>query len=164
MMSAKPPSKKNRTVKNVNVEVQRTNVAVLGRIPAAARIQQWAIAALGRRANGQDLTVRVVGKVEMARLNRRYRGKIGPTNVLSFQADVPPGVETSLLGDIVICADVVWREAQQQGKHLQAHWCHMVVHGVLHLLGYDHENDRDAKSMERHETTILLGLGFAKPY
>lgn len=164
MMSAKPPSKKNRTVKNVNIEVQRTNVAVLGRIPAAARIQQWAIAALGRRANGQDITVRVVGKVEMARLNRRYRGKTGPTNVLSFHADVPPGVETNLLGDIVICADVVWREAQQQGKRIQAHWCHMVVHGVLHLLGYDHENDRDAKSMERHETTILLGLGFAKPY
>lgn len=164
MMSAKLLNKKNRTDKTANIEVQCTTVAVLGRIPAAARIRQWALAALGRRANGQDLTVRVVGKHEMARLNRRYRGKAGPTNVLSFQADVPPGVEANLLGDIVICADVVWREAQQQGKRIQAHWCHMVVHGVLHLLGYDHENDRDAKSMERHETTILLSLGFANPY
>jgi probable rRNA maturation factor len=106
----------------------------------------------------------MVNDAEMARLNRRFRGKAGPTNVLSFQIEVPAGVDTPHLGDIVICADVIRREAREQGKRVQAHWCHMVVHGVLHLLGYDHENERDGAIMERKETAILSRLGFPNPY
>lgn len=163
-MNGKQPKKRPRTVMAVNVEIQRVNPVALGRVPAKARIREWVTAALGRRARGQELTIRMVNNAEMARLNRRFRGKAGPTNVLSFQADVPPGVDTLLLGDIVICADVIRREAREQGKRVQAHWCHMVVHGVLHLLGYDHENERDGAVMERKETAILSRLGFPNPY
>lgn len=163
-MNEKQPKKRPRTVMAVNVEIQRVNPVALGRVPAKARIREWVTVALGPRARGQELTIRMVNNAEMARLNRRFRGKAGPTNVLSFQADVPPGVDTLLLGDIVICADVIRREAREQGKRVQAHWCHMVVHGVLHLLGYDHENERDGAVMERKETAILSRLGFPNPY
>lgn len=163
-MNVKRPKKPPRTVMAVSVEVQRVNPVALGRVPTTIRIREWVAAAVGRHARGQELTIRMVNSAEMARLNRRFRGKTGPTNVLSFQADVPPGVETALLGDIVICADVIRREAREQSKRVQAHWCHMVVHGVLHLLGYDHENERDGAVMERKETVILTRLGFPNPY
>jgi probable rRNA maturation factor len=100
----------------------------------------------------------------MTALNQTFRGKTGPTNVLSFPADLPPGTDAPLLGDIVICAPVVRREAQQQGKSLTAHWAHMAVHGTLHLLGYDHIDAAQAEEMESLETHILTGMHFPCPY
>ena len=100
----------------------------------------------------------------MAELNEQYRHKSGTTNVLSFPFENPPGAESNILGDIVVCAPVVEREAREQGKTLMSHWSHMVVHGILHLRGYDHETDDEAKAMEDLETQILTGLGFDAPY
>lgn len=122
-----------------------------------------------------ELTIRIVGAAESRRLNRTWRNKDKPTNVLSFPAApvAPTGngrpsrfpvKQFSELGDLAICAPVVAREAREQGKSPQAHWAHMVVHGVLHLLGYDHENDRDADVMEAHEVKILAQFGISNPY
>lgn len=118
----------------------------------------------GRGDDSVSLSVRVVDENEIADLNQRYRMKAGPTNVLSFPFEDPPGVESDELGDVIICAPVVQREAAEQGKSETAHWAHMVVHGVLHLCGYDHVDDADADVMESRETAILTGLGFPAPY
>ena len=106
----------------------------------------------------------MVDTEEMATLNRAYRGKEGPTNVLSFPYDLPPEAGLALLGDIVICAPVVAREAREQGKTLDAHWAHMTVHGALHLLGYDHIDEHEAAAMEALETDILARLDYPCPY
>lgn len=111
-----------------------------------------------------ELCLRIIDKDEMQALNARYRGKDYPTNVLSFPADLPPEVELNLLGDIVICAPVVRDEATAQSKTLAAHWDHMLIHGVFHLLGYDHETDTEATEMESLETTALARLGWPCPY
>jgi probable rRNA maturation factor len=120
--------------------------------------------AIGRRAAGGELGVRVVGSAESRRLNGRYRGKDKPTNVLSFPPAPLPGGAARPLGDLVICAQVVRSEARTQGKLLEAHWAHLVVHGALHLIGYDHEREAEAKRMERREVAVLRRLGFANPY
>jgi probable rRNA maturation factor len=128
-------------------------------------VQLWAEAAL--QSLDQDsvsLSVRVVDAQEITELNQRYRSKSGPTNVLSFPFEDPPGVDSDELGDVVVCAPVVEREALEQGKTTEEHWAHMVVHGVLHLCGYDHIEDDDAEKMENEETRILTGLGFPAPY
>jgi probable rRNA maturation factor len=134
-------------------------------VPAAAEIKRWARRALAAEVRG-ELTVRIVDEGESAELNSRYRGKKGPTNVLSFAADAPPGAGEEVLpfGDLVICAEVVEREAREQGKALAAHWAHMVVHGALHLQGYDHETVRDARLMEARERALLAEMGFPDPY
>ena len=108
--------------------------------------------------------MRVVDEVEMTALNRRYRGKDAPTNVLSFPFGGLPGVETPLLGDVVICAPVVAAEAVVQGKPLPAHWAHLVIHGVLHLQGYDHHAQAGAQRMEALESRLLAGLGYPDPW
>jgi probable rRNA maturation factor len=151
------------TRRAVAVAVQRVTRAA--GVPPNARLTRWALAALKRTACG-ELTVRVVGRGESAALNARYRGKRGPTNVLSFLSDpaVARSRELLPLGDVVICASVVAREAREQGKTLAAHWAHMVIHGTLHLQGYDHENARDAAAMEARERALLGGLGFPDPY
>lgn len=134
-------------------------------IPGEQTMLMWATAAVGGRVdNGTELTVRVVDDKESAELNSTYRSKEGPTNVLSFPFEAPEGVPMSLLGDIVICAPVVARQAKEQEKGLEAHWAHMVVHGCLHLLGYDHQDEEQAISMETLETEILAGLGYSDPY
>jgi probable rRNA maturation factor len=99
-------------------------------------------------------------------LNSTYRQKTGPTNVLSFPFDLPEDIQLDMpiLGDIVVCADVVNREAQEQHKTLDVHWAHMIIHGVFHLLGYDHETDHDAEKMERLEINVMQSLGFNNPY
>ena len=129
-------------------------------------IRRWVEAVMAAEHNTADveLTVRIVGTEEITELNERYRHKTGPTNILSFPFEAPPGVELNLLGDLVIAAAVVVSEAQQQHKTESAHWAHMVVHGTLHLLGYDHQTAADAEDMEAREIRILQNLGYANPY
>ena len=133
-------------------------------LPTAEQIEQWATAAIQPQSNEVEMTVRIVDEAESHELNLNYRGKDRPTNVLSFPFECPDEVELPLLGDLVICRQVVEREAQEQDKPLMAHWAHMVVHGSLHLLGYDHIEDDEAEEMESLETQIMTGLGFADPY
>jgi probable rRNA maturation factor len=152
--------------RSLRVDVQ---AAVRAWAPRARDIAAWAGMAIGRRAAGGELGVRVVGAAESRRLNARYRGKDKPTNVLSFPT--PYALRASAgkpserpLGDLVICAQVVRSEAREQGKRLEAHWAHLVVHGALHLIGYDHEREAEAKRMERREVAVLRRLGFENPY
>ena len=133
-------------------------------LPTAEEIEQWAAAAVQPQRDEVEMTVRIVDEAESHELNLNYRGKDRPTNVLSFPFECPDEVELPLLGDLVICRQVVEREAQEQDKPLMAHWAHMVVHGSLHLLGYDHIEDDEAEEMESLETQIMTGLGFADPY
>ena len=133
-------------------------------LPTAEEIEQWATAAVQPQSDEVEMTVRIVDEAESHALNLNYRGKHRPTNVLSFPFECPDEVELPLLGDLVICRQVVEREAQEQDKPLMAHWAHMVVHGSLHLLGYDHIEDDEAEEMESLETQIMTGLGFADPY
>jgi probable rRNA maturation factor len=134
-------------------------------VPSQRRLTEWAQGAAGARAGARELAIRVVTPAESRRLNLGYRGKDKPTNVLSFPGGgLPAGVPDAPLGDLAICAAVVTREARAQNKTLAAHWAHMVVHGTLHLLGYDHERDADALKMERRERTVLARLGFPDPY
>ena len=133
-------------------------------LPTAEQIEQWATAAVQPQSDEVGMTVRIVDEAESHALNLNYRGKDRPTNVLSFPFECPDEVELPLLGDLVICRQVVEREAQEQDKPLMAHWAHMVVHGSLHLLGYDHIEDNEAEEMESLETQIMTGLGFADPY
>ncbi len=134
-------------------------------LPAKSTLQRWACAALqGMGRQRVELGVRIVGAAESASLNHRYRQKHGPTNVLSFSFKAPSGTRSNVLGDLVICAPVVRREAREQHKLLRAHWAHMVVHGILHLRGYDHQRRQDAAVMEKKEIRMLEDLGFVNPY
>lgn len=133
-------------------------------LPSEEDFQQWVAAALPQDKQHCELTVRIVGNDESKSLNHRYRSKDSPTNVLSFPSDLPPELNIPLLGDLVICAAVVEHEAREQEKSLQAHWAHIVVHGVLHLLGHDHIDNSEANAMESLETKILTDLGYAAPY
>jgi probable rRNA maturation factor len=139
-------------------------------LPAAVSFRRWVAAALAGRIREADLAIRLVGTKEGRALNRHYRGKDYATNVLSFPADaaegvkLPKGVRMPLLGDLVICAPVVAKEAKEQGKALNDHYAHLTVHGALHLLGWDHEDERDAECMEALEREVLAGLGIEDPY
>jgi probable rRNA maturation factor len=133
-------------------------------IPSAVSFRKWVFAALKGRIREADLAIRIVGTTEGRALNRHYRAKDYATNVLSFPAELPEGVKLPLLGDLVLCAPVIAREAKEQKKPLAAHYAHMTVHGALHLLGWDHDNDRDAECMERLEREILADLGVEDPY
>jgi probable rRNA maturation factor len=148
--------------RKAHVEVTR---GVRAWAPPLAELTAWTCAALGRRAHGAELALRVVGAAESRRLNEKFRGRDVPTNVLSFPAQRLPAVRSRrALGDLVICARVLRSEARAQGKTLRAHWAHLVVHGALHLIGYDHERAGDARRMERREIAVLKDLGFANPY
>ena len=139
-------------------------------LPAAVSFRKWVAAALAGRIREADLAIRLVDAREGRALNRHYRGKDYATNVLSFPADLaegvrlPKGVKMPLLGDLVLCAPVVAREAREQDKPLAAHYAHLTVHGTLHLLGWNHEDPREADCMEALEREILAGLGIADPY
>ncbi len=130
-------------------------------IPSPLSLRRWALAALEPAAG--ELTIRLVDENEMRELNRRYRGKDRPTNVLSFPYDEKE-LQIPLLGDIVICAPVVAREAREQAKSVREHWAHMVIHGCLHILGYDHVQDSDAGIMESRERELLACFGISDPY
>jgi len=133
-------------------------------LPTVGEFQQWVDAALMRYNKPFELTIRIVDTEESNELNLQYRGKDKPTNVLSFPFEVPEGVELDLLGDLIICRQVVERETIEQDKKLNAHWAHMVIHGCLHLLGFDHISDDEAVEMESLEIDILAQLGFPNPY
>lgn len=134
-------------------------------IPALAELERWVSAALqSQQLEDAEVSLYIVDEDESQKLNSQYRGKDYPTNVLSFPADIPEEVGVPLLGDLVVCAPVVEREAREQGKTLAAHWAHMLVHGSLHLLGFDHIDDGEAEEMEALETEIITGLGYPAPY
>jgi probable rRNA maturation factor len=158
----------------LHIDIQR--VSVTSQQPDDSTIQQWVQTALHTESQchqiGSDqikdshieLCVRIVDEAEISALNQQYRQRSGSTNVLSFTAEKIPDIPVRILGDLVICAAVVEQEAQQQGKTLDAHWAHMIIHGVLHLCGYDHIDDIDAERMESREQLILKKLGFSNPY
>ncbi|MEZ5570011.1 MAG: rRNA maturation RNase YbeY [Halioglobus sp.] len=154
---------------NLQVDIQSASAEP---VPEDEDIRRWIAATLegaAGRANARasaaaDISVRLVDEAEMTALNRSYRGKNGPTNVLAFPAQLPAELALPLLGDVVICAPVVHREVAEQGKSASAHWAHMAVHGTLHLLGYDHLETSDAEDMEALESAILTSLGFDCPY
>ncbi|QSX39923.1 rRNA maturation RNase YbeY [Shewanella cyperi] len=149
---------------SLELELDLQNACTSTQVPSEAQFELWVRTALGNTLPQAELTIRLVDSDESRSLNHSYRGKDKPTNVLSFPFEAPPGVELPLLGDLVICAEVVENEAAEQHKTLEAHWAHMVVHGCLHLLGYDHIEDAEAEEMEALETELLQGLGFADPY
>ncbi len=145
----------------IDVEVNSSST----KIPSVENIELWISAALqSDELNQAEVSVYIVDEAESQELNAQYRGKDKPTNVLSFPADIPDEVGVPLLGDLVICAPVVAREAQEQSKTLEAHWAHMLVHGTLHLLGYDHVEDDEADVMEALETRLITQLKFPAPY
>ncbi|MFA0556610.1 rRNA maturation RNase YbeY [Vibrio sp. 10N.222.55.A1] len=133
-------------------------------LPTEQDIQLWLDKTISQFQENAELTVRIVDTQESHQLNHEYRGKDKPTNVLSFPFEAPPGIELDLLGDLIICRQVVEKEAEEQSKPLLAHWAHMVVHGSLHLLGYDHIEDDEAEEMESLETEIMQSMGFEDPY
>jgi probable rRNA maturation factor len=135
-----------------------------GNLPSEEQFRMWATAALADHIEEAELSIRLIDEAESTELNLQYRQKAGPTNVLSFPADLPPELELPLLGDLAICKQVVEREATEQHKPLHDHWAHMVIHGTLHLLGYDHIDDDEAEEMEALEITLLSALNISNPY
>ncbi|WGE89993.1 rRNA maturation RNase YbeY [Actinobacillus arthritidis] len=138
-------------------------------LPSLDQFTQWVQRALSHEAQTEDfpeteITIRIVDEAESHELNLTYRGKDKPTNVLSFPFEVPEGIELPLLGDLIICRQVVEQEAQEQQIALESHWAHLAIHGTLHLLGYDHIEDAEAEEMEGLETEIMQSLGFEDPY
>lgn len=148
---------------NVSLDVQVASSSIW--LPAQASLQAWCELALRQRTSPSELCIRLVDEEEGRELNLQWRGKDYATNVLSFVAEIPDGIlDIPLLGDLVICAPVVEREAAEQDKEREAHWAHMVIHGCLHLLGYDHLEDAEAEEMEQLERQLLAELGYADPY
>ncbi|KAA6047912.1 rRNA maturation RNase YbeY [Pantoea sp. Bo_7] len=147
----------------VVLDLQQACADVHG-LPEETAFQRWLEAAVTPFQPESEVTIRLVDEAESHELNLTYRGKDKPTNVLSFPFEAPPGIELPLLGDLIICRQVVEQEAAEQGKSTEAHWAHMVVHGTLHLLGYDHIEDSEAEEMEALETEIMLALGYPDPY
>lgn len=148
----------------MSIDLELQIASSIQTLPHPAQFREWVSVSLWQRIETAELTIRIVDEDEMTALNQQYRKKIGPTNVLSFPYEAIPGVASRFLGDIVICAPIIEKESNDQQKPLLAHWAHMVVHGTLHLLGYDHQTDAEAFEMESTETDILLRLGFEPPY
>lgn len=147
----------------MSIDLELQIASQIKTLPHPAQFREWVSLTLWKRLDNAELTIRIVDEEESADLNWQYRKKKGPTNVLSFPYDVPAGTKSHLLGDIIICAPVIEREAKLHQKPLLAHWAHMVVHGMLHLLGYTHELEAEAIEMESLETEILLQLNFPPP-
>jgi probable rRNA maturation factor len=148
----------------VQYAIDESGSAAQRAVPTQAEFHRWVMAALTPLDQVVEIVIRLVDEEESRQLNERYRGKNKPTNVLSFPFAMPAGVDSKLLGDLVICAPVVKREAKQQRKQEADHWAHMVVHGVLHLRGWDHQTEEQARQMEDLEKRILAGLGIEDPY
>jgi probable rRNA maturation factor len=158
MRSGRPPA----IAGGVTVHLRRATRR--GWMPGVAALERWTTLALGRRARGGELSVLFVGPARSRSLNRRYRGRDHSTNVLSFPAAQRSPGQRLALGDLVICPQLLRREARAQGKSMRAHWMHLVIHGTLHLIGYDHQRPAEAQRMERREARLLRSLGVADPY
>ncbi|MGH8123460.1 MAG: rRNA maturation RNase YbeY [Rudaea sp.] len=161
-----PGARKPDSTKVANADIAVSYAVSRHGLPSASAFRAWAAAATtgARRRAPAVLSIRLVDADEGRELNRRYRSKDYATNVLSFAAEMPRGIKYPLIGDLVICAPVVAREAGEQNKTLRDHYAHLTIHGVLHLLGYDHESDAGAQRMEALERRILARLGIADPY
>jgi len=146
---------------NANIDIQR--VSQFKDLPSDQDITRWVLSALSDKSEHAEVCVRLVDEPEIQALNETYRGKNKPTNVLSFTVDIPSEIETDLLGDIVICAPVVYAESQMQNKQYHDHFAHMIIHGCLHLLGYDHTTDEQADIMEPLEVTLLNKMNIDNP-
>ncbi len=133
-------------------------------IPDQQQFQNWVDAVLTDESQHSEIVIRVIDEDEMIEYNEQYRHKSGPTNILSFPFEAPDSVESDLLGDLLVCAPVIETESKQQKKTLENHWAHIIVHGVLHLIGYDHINDMDAEEMEALEVMILKTITINNPY
>jgi len=133
-------------------------------IPQQVLFKTWVDAVLKDETQDSEIVIRIVDEEEMILFNEQYRGKKGSTNILSFPFEAPEGMDSDLLGDLLLCASVVEAEAQQQNKMLANHWAHMIVHGVLHLIGYDHIKDKEAEEMEALEIKILKSIKIDNPY
>ena len=134
------------------------------KIPSESLFQYWVDAVLINEDEDSEIVIRIIDEDEMIAFNQQYRNKNGSTNILSFPYEVPEGFNSSLLGDLLLCAPVIEKEAVQQNKTLNNHWAHIVIHGVLHLLGYDHVDDEDAEEMESKEIEILKTIKINNPY
>jgi probable rRNA maturation factor len=147
----------------VSITVDLQNDGALSGIPTSEHFSRWILAALRKPFANFEQTVRVVDESESQALNLQYRGKDKPTNILSFPAEIPH-IDYQCLGDLVVCAPLVVSEASDQNKELAAHWAHLIIHGMLHLQGFDHETDQKAAKMEALEVEILSTLGYSNPY
>ena len=154
--------KLNRMIQ-MTIEVEIQKLTSITTVPPESKFRQWATAAL-RDLDEAELLIRIVDTQESRELNARFRNREQATNVLSFPADLPEEVDLPLLGDVIICAPLVEREAEQQGKVPLSHWAHLTIHGILHLLGYDHQTEDEAASMEALEISLLQSLDFPDPY
>ncbi|KZN33581.1 metal-binding heat shock protein [Pseudoalteromonas luteoviolacea S2607] len=148
----------------MSVDVDLQLACEFNDLPSENQFQNWAEKALLPYREHAEVTIRIADETESQELNGQYRGKDKPTNVLSFPFEAPPGIELPLVGDLIICPQVVFREAQEQEKSFHDHFAHMVIHGCLHLLGFDHINEQDAMEMESLEKEFLADLGIADPY
>ena len=144
------------------LEIQNESQSSL--IPQKKQFKYWLDAVLKNDNQDSEIVIRIVDKDEMIKFNEQYRDKIGSTNILSFPFEVPVGVESELLGDLLVCAPVVEEEAELQNKKLEQHWAHLIIHGILHLLGYNHSDDVEAEEMEALEINILSTIGINNPY
>lgn len=147
---------------SINLTIQ--NPSKIKTIPTKKQFIIWIKAVLGLQHKNCEILIRIVDKKEITKINKTYRNKNKPTNIISFEFDPPPGVKTNFLGDLIICASVVRAEAKLQHKTMVSHWAHLTIHGILHLLGYDHINNIDAEKMENLEIKILKNLNFPDPY
>ena len=152
--------KNNTGMPNIDIQL----AAQASNLPSEEQLRAWCSSALQAGNEEAELTLRIVGKQEIQSLNAQFRQKDAPTNVLSFPSNLPAELHLSLLGDVIICAEVVEQEAKDQGKTSESHWAHMVIHGTLHLQGYDHIDNNDAEKMEALETKLITTLGFPAPY
>ena len=146
------------------VHIDLINNSDSKQLPELSELEMWATAAVGQQRAEAEISLLIVDEAEGAELNSQWRNKNGPTNVLSFPSDLPAELGLPLLGDLIICAPVVAREALEQKKSLNSHWAHMMVHGTLHLLGFDHIDDDQAEEMESLEADILARIGYPDPY
>jgi probable rRNA maturation factor len=148
----------------VSIDLDLQIVCEFEGLPSQSQIELWANQALISFKEHAELTVRIADEIESKELNSQYRGKESPTNVLSFPFEAPPGIDLPLIGDLIICPQIVKQESIEQEKTFHAHFAHMVIHGCLHLIGFDHINEKDAEEMETLEKTFLSELGISDPY
>jgi probable rRNA maturation factor len=148
----------------MSVTLTLQNASKTKSIPNKRLFKTWITKAIGPGKKNQEIVIRIVDVKEITKLNKQYRKKNRPTNILSFNFFTPSNIKTNLLGDLIICAPIVKLEAKLQHKTMISHWAHLTIHGVLHLLGYDHKNQKEAQKMEKLEIKLLKKLGFTDPY